>query len=138
MLTPATRGLIDLMRSAPRGPRRDGLFALWLAVHVAEDLGLATGTAERAYRRRVALLEQRISSLALPLALKRGLARMIEGLKNAPAGCLLALAGILQNGGHVAVELVGELFTNRVNVSDGRIVIGGVECHRPPFLRECR
>ncbi len=94
MLTPATRGLIDLMRSAPRGPRRDGLFALWLAVHVAEDLGLATGTAERAYRRRVALLEKRISSLALPLALNRGLARMIEGLKNAPAGP----AGLLLSG----------------------------------------
>ncbi len=86
MLTAATRALIELMTAAPRGPRRDGLFALWLVVHVAEDLGSATGATERPYRRRVGLLEQRISSLALPLPLKRGLARVIDQLKTVPAG----------------------------------------------------
>ena len=86
MLTPAARGLLELMASAPRGPRRDGLFALWLVVHVAEDLGAADGTLERPYRRRVTLLQQRLSSLALPATLRRELSRVIEGLKIAPAG----------------------------------------------------
>ena len=111
MLTPATRGLIELMAGAPRGPRRDGLFALWLVVHVAEDLESATGATERLYRRRVALLEPRISSLALPLVLKRGLARTIEGLKTAPAGpagpLLSGLVGPIKEAvGPDAAELV--------------------------------
>ena len=111
MLTPATRGLVELMSSAPRGPRRDGLFALWLVVHIAEDLESATGPTERPYRRRVGLLEHRISSLALPLALKRGLARIIEGLKTAaagPAGPLLSgLVGpVRETVGADAAELV--------------------------------
>lgn len=111
MLTPASRGLLELMATAPRGPRRDGLFALWLVLHVAEDLHLAFGAAERPYRRRVGLLEQRISSLALPAALKRDLARVIEGLKTsaaAPAGPLLAgLVGATRDGvGPDAADLV--------------------------------
>ncbi len=111
MLTPASRALIELMAAAPRGPRRDGLFALWLVVHVAEDLQSAAGTLERSYRRRVGLLEQRISSLALPPALKRGLARTIEGLKTAPAGpagpLLSGLVGAVKEGvGSDAADLV--------------------------------
>lgn len=111
MLTPAGRALIELMAVAPRGPRRDGLFALWLVVHVAEDLQSAAGTFERSYRRRVGLLEQRISSLALPPALRRGLSRTIEALKTAPAGpagpLLSGLVGAVRDGvGPDAADLV--------------------------------
>lgn len=111
MLTAATRGLIELMSAAQRGARRDGLFALWLVVHVAEDLGSATGATERPYRRRVGLLEQRISSLALPLPLKRALAQVIEQLKTVPAGpagpLLSGLVGpIRETVGTDAAELI--------------------------------
>jgi hypothetical protein len=80
-LTPACRTLVDLLAVAPRGPRRDGLFALWLVVRVLEDLDADHPFPERATRRRIILLERRLSSLALPLSLKRGLAATIGTLK---------------------------------------------------------
>ena len=80
-LTPTGRTLIQLMTTAPRGPKREGLFALWLTVRVIEDLGLDPPPAERIHRRRVSLLERRLSSLALPSQLRRGLAGAVEGLR---------------------------------------------------------
>lgn len=74
------RILLDLMVVAPRGPRRDGLFAVWLTVRVLEDLDADHPFPERATRRRIAMLERRLSSLTLPLSLKRGLAATIGTL----------------------------------------------------------
>lgn len=81
MLTPTTRQLVELMAQSPRGPRRDGLFALWLTVRVVEDLDQQQPFSERATRRRVALLERRLSSLTLPPALRRGLNATIQAMK---------------------------------------------------------
>lgn len=85
MLTPSARQLVDLMGQAPRGPRREGLFALWMTVRILEELDLSEPHLERATRRRVALLERRLSSLALPVPLIRSLGRVIEALKVEPA-----------------------------------------------------
>jgi hypothetical protein len=65
--------LVKLMGDMPRGPKREGIFALWLTLRVAEDVFLLPPSAERAMRRRVAALEQRFSSLALPAPLRRAL-----------------------------------------------------------------
>jgi len=80
--TPAGAALVRLMNETPRGPRREGLFALWLTLRVAEDLLLAPPHPERAIRRRVAALEQRLSSLTLPAPLRRALAAAIAELKS--------------------------------------------------------
>jgi hypothetical protein len=65
-----------------RGPRRDGIFALWLTLRVAQDLFSDTPPAERAHRRRVAALEHRLSSLTLPPPLRRALTAAIAELKS--------------------------------------------------------
>jgi hypothetical protein len=80
--TPAGSALVRLMNETPRGPRREGLFALWLTLRVAEDLLLVPPHPERAIRRRVAALEQRLSSLTLPAPLRRALAAAIAELKS--------------------------------------------------------
>ena len=68
------QGLLELLPRAARGPRRDGAFALWLTLRVAEDLLLQPPLAERASRRRLQALENRLSSLTLPPPLRRALA----------------------------------------------------------------
>lgn len=70
-LSPLAKALVELMATAPRGPRRDGLFALWLVTRLVEDLG--PGAQERTVRRRLLLLEKRLSSLGLAATLRRGI-----------------------------------------------------------------
>jgi hypothetical protein len=80
-LTTTGRTLIQLMNCAPRGPKSEGHFALWLTVRVIEDLSLEPPPGERILRRRVSSLERRLSSLALPSQLRRGLAGALETLR---------------------------------------------------------
>jgi hypothetical protein len=82
-LTSAGRAILQLMEAAQRGPKREGLFALWLTVRVIEDLGQQPPPPDRAHRRRVTALEHRLSSLALPSPLRRGIAGTLHSLKDA-------------------------------------------------------
>ncbi len=79
LLSPGGAALVRLMGEMPRGPRREGVFALWLTLRVAEDLLLLPPQADRAVKRRVAALERRLSSLSLPAPLRRALvASLVE------------------------------------------------------------
>ena len=82
--SPAGHALLKLMSEMPRGPRREGVFALWLTLRVAEDLLLVPPPPERAAKRRVAALEQRLSSLSLPAPLRRALVTALAELKDGP------------------------------------------------------
>jgi hypothetical protein len=79
---PAATALLQLLPQTGRGPRREGIFALWLTVRVAQDL-VREPPAERAHRRRLQALEQRLSSLTLPPPLRRALAAAISQLRDA-------------------------------------------------------
>lgn len=81
LLTPAGAALVKLMGEMPRGPKREGTFALWLTLRVAEDVFLLPPPPERALRRRVAALEQRLTSLSLPAPLRRALAAALSELE---------------------------------------------------------
>jgi hypothetical protein len=78
---PATTALLSLLTQTNRGPKRGGLFALWLTVRVAQDLVLALPTMDRAHRRRVQALERRLSSLTMPPPLRRALAGALSQLR---------------------------------------------------------
>lgn len=80
---PAAAALAELLPRTARGPRREGIFALWLTVRVVQDLLLDPPPPERAQRRRLAALEQRLSSLTLPPPLRRGLAATLAHLRDA-------------------------------------------------------
>ena len=79
---PAAGALLQLLPQTARGPRREGIFALWLTVRVAQDL-VRDPPAERAHRRRLQALEHRLSSLTLPPPLRRALAAAISQLRDA-------------------------------------------------------
>ncbi len=78
---PAAQALLSLMPQVERGPKRGGIFALWLTVRVAQDLLLDPQPAERAQRRRVQALERRLSSLTMPPPLRRALSAAVSQLR---------------------------------------------------------
>ena len=81
---PSAVALLALLPRTGRGPRREGIFALWLTLRVAQDL-VGEPPAERAHRRRLVALEHRLSSLTLPPPLRRALAAAISQLRDALA-----------------------------------------------------
>lgn len=78
---PAASTLLDLLPQTGRGPKRGGIFALWLTLRVAQDLLLDPPMQERTQRRRVLALERRLSSLTMPPPLRRALAGAVAQLR---------------------------------------------------------
>lgn len=78
---PAATALLRLLPTTARGPRREGIFALWLTVRVAQDLLRDVPPSERAHRRRLQSLEHRLSSLTIPPPLRRALAAALSQLR---------------------------------------------------------
>lgn len=93
---PAALGLLTLLPKAGRGPRREGIFALWLTLRVAQDYLLEPPLGERAARRRLTALEARLSSLTVPPPLRRALAAALLQLREGrPDAVPLALAALV-------------------------------------------
>ena len=94
--TPAEGRLIVLVGAAARGPKRDGLFALWLILRAAEGLLPPGAVSPRNHRRRLQALESRLASLALPAPLKRALTAARQHLEPAsPAAAALVLSQLV-------------------------------------------
>ena len=79
---PAATALLTLLPQTGRGPKRGGIFALWLTLRVAQDLLGDSPPGERAHRRRVQALEQRLTSLTMPPPLRRALAAAVSQLRD--------------------------------------------------------
>jgi hypothetical protein len=73
--------LLTLLPQTGRGPKRGGIFALWLTIRVAQDLLMDPPPAERAHRRRVQALERRLTSLTMPPPLRRALVAALTQLR---------------------------------------------------------
>jgi len=94
--TPAEGRLLALVGAAVRGPKRDGLFALWLVLRAAESLLPPRAVSAKNHRRRLQALESRLASLALPTPLKRALAAARHHLEPAtPAAAALVLSQLV-------------------------------------------
>jgi hypothetical protein len=78
---PAALDLIALLPRTARGPKREGVYALWLTMRVTQALLLNPPLPERIHRRRLAALETRLSSLTLPTPLRRALVAALHHLK---------------------------------------------------------
>jgi hypothetical protein len=72
-VTASEARLVALVAEAERGPRRDGLYALWLVLRAAEGLLPPDPVSLKNHRRRLVALENRLGGLALPAPLKRAL-----------------------------------------------------------------
>ncbi|OLC69507.1 MAG: hypothetical protein AUH78_23325 [Gemmatimonadetes bacterium 13_1_40CM_4_69_8] len=94
--TPAEGRLLALVGAAVRGPKRDGLFALWLVLRAAESLLPPRAVSAKNHRRRLQALESRLASLAFPTPLKRALAAARHHLEPAtPAAAALVLSQLV-------------------------------------------
>ena len=87
--------LAEALGTAVRGPRRNGLFAVWLVLRCCGDLLPPNRVSERGHSRRMVGLEHRLHGLSLPGPLRRALMgalqQLREGTPNAVAIALQQL-----------------------------------------------
>ena len=102
--TECEQRLVALLAEAGRGPKRDGLYALWLAVRAAEALLGPNHVSPKNHRRRLQAIELRLASLALPAPLKRALVAARQHLEVATPE---AAAGVLRQLLAPAREVLG-------------------------------
>lgn len=81
------------LAESPRGPLRDGAFALWLVVRAA--LGSAAGAGEGRQPERLKALAARLRSLNPPGPLRRSLTGALADLGPRGAGPAVALAQLI-------------------------------------------
>ncbi len=94
--TPAEERLIALVAAAARGPKRDGLFALWLVVRAAEGVLPPRPVSGKNHRRRLQALQARLASLALPAPLKRAVVAARDHLEpGTPTAAALVLSQLV-------------------------------------------
>jgi hypothetical protein len=105
---PSATALLAVLPHTARGPRREGIFALWLTVRVAQDL-LTDPPAERAHRRRLQALEHRLSSLTIPPPLRRALGAAMSQLRDgAPETAVQVLSQLVAPARESAGPEAGE------------------------------
>ena len=96
--------LVALLAEAGRGPKRDGLYALWLVVRAAEALLGPDRVSPKNHRRRLQATELRLGGLALPAPLKRAL---IAARQHLEAATPEAAVGVLRQLLAPAREVLG-------------------------------
>jgi hypothetical protein len=94
-VTASEARLVALVAEAERGPTRDGLYALWLVLRVAESLLPPNPVSVKNHRRRLLALESRLGGLALPAPLKRALAAALAHLEPGTATAAAVALGQL-------------------------------------------
>lgn len=96
MTVPPEVRLLELLAATVRGPRREATYAVWLVTRIALDLLGNDPGPERVHRRRVQLLEQRLTSLTMPPPVRRALAASVQTLREAtPEAGARALHGLI-------------------------------------------
>ena len=110
--TPSEERLVALIADAARGPKRDGLFALWLVLRAAEALLPPAPVSPKNHRRRLQALESRLATLALPAPLRRALTAARQHLDPAtPQAAAVVLSQLIAPArdvlGAEAAEAVG-------------------------------
>jgi len=81
-VAPTQRLLISDLQITARGPKRNGLFALWLFVRTCDGMLPPESLSEKANRRRLDGLKRRLSSLSLPPSLRRALTGGLRELES--------------------------------------------------------
>lgn len=92
----ATLRLVELLGRTARGPRREGVYALWLVVRAAEERTLDPSVPAKLRLRHLEALRHRLASLTLPAPIRRSMASALallgEDAADAPATALHQLA----------------------------------------------
>ena len=110
--TPATTRLVELLGKTARGPRREGVYALWLVVRAAEAGLLDPPVGAKLRGRHLEALRHRLSTLTLPAPVRRAvtaaLAQLAEDSPDASATALHQLTAPAREAlGPEVAEAVG-------------------------------
>ena len=93
--SPATTRLAELMAKTARGPKREGVYALWLVVRAAEDRLREPPIPAKLLTRQLEALTHRVATLTPPAPIRRGvasaLALLAEGGGDSAAAALTQL-----------------------------------------------
>lgn len=109
-LLPAEAELIEHLAASARGPRQNGLFALWLFLRVCDGAVPPDPLKPRIHRKRVEALERRLSSLVLPAPLKRAFALALRELaEGTPSAATVALKHLAAPAQETLGPKIGEL-----------------------------
>lgn len=87
--------IIERFRDSVRGPKRNGLFALWLVVRTCDGVLPPSPLTQRGHRRRLESLKNRLSSLSLQPPLRKALTQGIDRLKDGTADAATKTLGSL-------------------------------------------
>lgn len=108
-LLPLADHLLVALAGSSRGPRRNGIFALWMFVRTCDGVLPPAPLSARAHRRRLTGLERRLSSLSLPPPLRRALSLALRELgEGSPAAAALALQHLVAPARETLGAEVGE------------------------------
>lgn len=91
-MTETETQLLTALAGEARGPKRNALFALWLVARAAEAVVPPDPVTPRAHRRRVELLQRRLSSVSVPSPIRRALPAALRHVaEGTPRAAALAL-----------------------------------------------
>jgi hypothetical protein len=95
-VTASEARIVALVAEAVRGPRRDGLYAVWLVLRAAESLLPPHAISPKNHRRRLQALRARLGGLALPAPLKRALTTALAQVEpGTPTSAAIALSQLV-------------------------------------------
>ncbi len=87
---------VEALDTAMRGPRRNGLFAVWLIVRACGDLLPPNPVSDRGHQKRLSELASRLRSLSMPPPLYRAIAGALQGLnESTPRSARIALRQLI-------------------------------------------
>ncbi|GIW51885.1 MAG: hypothetical protein KatS3mg081_1240 [Gemmatimonadales bacterium] len=109
-LSAAEEELIEHLAASARGPRQNGLFAVWLFLRACDGALPPDPLKPRTHRKRVEALERRLSSLALPPPLKRAFALALRELaEGTPSAAVVALKHLAAPARETLGPKIGEV-----------------------------
>ncbi|HVX88147.1 MAG TPA: hypothetical protein VG940_04405 [Gemmatimonadales bacterium] len=110
--TPATTRLVEIMGHTARGPKREGVYAVWLVVRAAETQLLDPPAAPKSRGRQLEGIKHRLATLTLPAPVRRAVATSLsllaEDTPDAAASALHQLtAPARESLGHEVADALG-------------------------------
>ncbi len=114
--------LAETLGTAMRGPRRNGLFAVWLVLRCCGDLLPPNRVGERGHSRRVEGLERRLHGLSLPGPLRRALTGALQQLREGtPAAAGIALQQLVAPVDETLGATSGKTIARAANLARARV-----------------
>jgi hypothetical protein len=117
--------LVAALSAEARGPRRNGIYAVWLLTRVAEGMLPPDPLSPRAHQRRLDALQRRLTSVALPAPLRRAVAGAIRlAADGSPRNAAVALhqlvAPVQETLGADLGEMMAQAVARARRAADGK------------------